>query len=216
VRQIVFYLDFISPFSYLAFELLPRVTDTMHDLPPIEIHYRPLLLGAVLKHHGQKGPAELPSKRAWTYRHVSWLGHFYTIELEMPASHPYNPLPHLRLALSTSHNGDISREVAEMIFRDVWRGGQEAADPQRLADLQERLPQVREPNSDEVKTQLKSNTDAAIAAGVFGVPTFEIDNHQFWGLDSFPMLLSYIKGNDPWFDGPTWDSVPNRTYALRK
>ncbi len=64
--------------------------------------YKPVLLGALLKQHGQLGPAEIPSKRGWTYRHVLWLGHANGIEIEMPASHPYNPLAHLRLALSTT------------------------------------------------------------------------------------------------------------------
>jgi 2-hydroxychromene-2-carboxylate isomerase len=46
--------------------------------------------------------------------------------------------------------------------------------------------------SDAVKTQLKDNTDEAIRAGVFGVPTFVVDDHLFWGVDATPMLLDYL------------------------
>jgi len=210
MQSITFHFDFISPFAYLAFEHLPRALEGVN----CAVRYRPLLLGAALKHNGQLAPAEVPPKRDWTYRHVTWLGHAHGIPLDMPATHPYNPLPHLRLALATSHDGDVSRAVAETIFRDIWRGGGEAIAPQRLAALEQRLPRVREAAGDQVKAQLKTNTDAAIAAGVFGVPTFELEGRMFWGFDSLPMLRACLQG-DAWFNGPAWDAAPRRPSALR-
>jgi hypothetical protein len=53
---------------------------------------------------------------------------------------------------------------------------------------------------------LRANTEAAQAAGVFGVPTFGVDGKLFWGLDGLPMLRAYLDG-DAWFDGPDWDAV---------
>jgi 2-hydroxychromene-2-carboxylate isomerase len=197
MQHIIFHLDFISPYAYLAFEHLPQALQGLR----CEVHYRPLLLGALFKHHGNTPPPDVPSKHAWVFRHVAWLGHAHGIALEAPASHPYNPLPHLRLALAASHDGDISRNVAETLFRAVWRGGHEAIDPQRLAALEQRLPLAREANDDAVKAQLKANTDAAIAAGVFGVPTFELEGRLFWGFDSLPMLRACLQG-DLWFTGP--------------
>ena len=41
----------------------------------------------------------------------------------------------------------------------------------------------RDAGGDEVKAQLKANTDEAIARGVFGVPTCEVDGRLFWGFD---------------------------------
>ncbi|MDR0479714.1 MAG: 2-hydroxychromene-2-carboxylate isomerase [Burkholderiaceae bacterium] len=211
MKQITFYLDFISPYACLAFEHLPRALEGVS----YGVHYRPLLLGALFKHHDNTPPPQVPSKHQWIGRHVLWLGHTHGIPIEMPASHPYNPLPHLRLALATSHDGDISRDVAETIFRAVWRGGGEAIDPQRLATLEQRLPCVHEANGDAVKAQLKANTDAAIAAGVFGVPTFEVEGRLFWGFDSLPMLRACLEG-DAWFSGPDWDAAPRRLAALRR
>jgi 2-hydroxychromene-2-carboxylate isomerase len=52
-----------------------------------------------------------------------------------------------------------------------------------------------------VKQQLRDNTDAAVAAGVFGVPTILVEGHLFWGEDSLPMLRAYLAG-DPVFDSP--------------
>lgn len=210
MKHIDFYLDFISPYAYLAFERLPEALEGLS----YSVRYKPLLFGAVLKHHGQLGPAEIPTKREWTYRHVLWLGHASGVPIDMPASHPYNPLAHLRLALATSTDGCISRHVAETIFRDVWRGGGEAADAGRLAALSARLTLQREPGSDAVKAQLKANTDEAVARGVFGVPTLAVDDRLIWGFDGLPMLRAALLG-DPWFEGPQWSAAADRPALVR-
>lgn len=210
MKHINFYLDFISPYAYLAFERLPDVLEGLS----YSVAYKPVLLGALLKQHGQLGPAEIPAKRSWTYRHVLWLGHAHDIPIDMPASHPYNPLPHLRLSLATTNNGDISRYVAETIFRDVWRGGAEAGDPARLAALAARLTQLRDGSGDEARAPLKTNTDEAIAGGVFGVPAYEAGGRLFWGLDGLQMLRAWL-ADDAWFAGPQWDSADQRPSLLR-
>ena len=199
MKHIDFYLDFISPYAYLAFEQLPKALEGLS----YSVACKPVFLGAMLKHHGQLGPAEIPSKREWTYRQVLWLGRVHGIPVDMPATHPFNPLAHLRLALATSTDGSISRYVAETIFREVWRGGQEAGDAGRLEALATRLELRREAGGDAVKAQLKANTDEAIARGAFGVPAFAVDGKLIWGLDSLPMLRAALL-DDPWFDGPQW------------
>lgn len=211
MKHITFHLDFISPYAYLAFEQLPQVLEGLS----YSVAYRPVLLGALLKHHGQLGPAEIPAKRSWTYRHVLWLGQAHGIPIEMPASHPYNPLPHLRLALAATPDGDINRHVAETVFRDVWRGGGEAADEGRLSALAAQLPLVRDAGGDAVRAQLKANTDEAVARGVFGVPAYEVDGRLFWGLDGLPMLRAWLAG-DAWFDGPHWEAADQRPALLRR
>jgi 2-hydroxychromene-2-carboxylate isomerase len=211
MKHIDFYLDFISPYAHLAFEHLPQALEGLS----YSVAYKPVLLGAILKHHGQLGPAEIPAKRAWTYRHVLWLGHANGIPIEMPASHPYNPLAHLRLALATSSDGSISRLVAETLFRHVWRGGEEAADPARLAAVAAQLgTPLRDANGDENKALLKRNTDEAVQAGVFGTPACVVDGRLFWGFDGLSMLRAYLAG-DPWFDGAQWDGADQRPSMLR-
>lgn len=209
MKHLTCHLDFISPYAYLAFEHLPQALEGLS----YSVAYRPVLLGALLKHHGQLGPAEIPAKRSWTYRHVLWLGHAHGIPIRMPATHPYNPLPHLRLALATSADGDISRYVAETLFREVWRSGGEPGDPARLAALAATLRPQRDAGGEAVKAQLKANTDAAIARGVFGVPAFEVDDRLFWGFDGLAMLRAYLHG-EPWFDGPDWDAADQRPSLL--
>jgi 2-hydroxychromene-2-carboxylate isomerase len=209
MKHIDFYLDFISPYAYLAFERLP---DAFEGLS-YSVAYKPVLLGALLKQNGQLGPAEIPAKRSWTYRQVLWLGHAKGIPLEMPAAHPYNPLPHLRLALATTADGAVSRQVAETIFRSVWRGGEDAGDAARLAALTAHLSPTH--SDDEARAQLRRNTDEAGALGVFGVPAFCVDGRLFWGFDSLPMLRAYLSG-DAWFDGPQWEGADQRPIALQR
>jgi len=214
MKHISCYLDFISPYACLAFELLPEALTGLS----YSLDYKPVLFGAMLKHHGQLGPAEIAPKRDWTYRQVLWLAHSRCIPLQMPASHPFNPLPLLRLALACSPAAEPAspnRYVCETIFRHVWRGGAEAVDAARLQALTDTLAPSREVNGDEVKAQLKRNTDEAMALGVFGVPAFVVDGRLFWGLDSLPMLCAYLQG-DAWFDGPDWDAGANVQIGLRR
>jgi 2-hydroxychromene-2-carboxylate isomerase len=213
-KQITCYLDFISPYAYLAFELLP---EALRDIS-YSLSYQPVLFGGLLKHHGQLGPAEIPAKRDWTYRQVLWLARSRGIDLQMPASHPFNPLPLLRLALACSPEVEPAapnRYVCETIFRHVWRGGAEATDPARLQALSDALAPSRDVKSDEVKAQLQRNTDEAITRGVFGVPAFEVDGRVFWGLDSLPMLRAYLLG-DPWFDGADWQAGASVEVGIRR
>jgi 2-hydroxychromene-2-carboxylate isomerase len=214
MKHITFYLDFISPYACLAFEGLPQALMGLS----YSVSYTPVLLAGLLKHHGQLGPAEIAPKRDWTYRQVLWLAHSRGIPLALPASHPFNPLSLLRLALACSPGyapGTPNRYVCETIFRHVWRGGAEAADAQRLEALAMQLAPQRDLNSDAVKAQLKINTENAIAQGVFGVPTFAVDDKLFWGLDSLPMLRDYLLGG-PWFDGPNWSGVSAITSGVAR
>ena len=210
MKQITFYLDFISPFAYLAFEQLPVALKGVS----YSVTHKPVLFGAILKHHGQLGPAEIAPKRDWTYRHVLWLAHSLGVPLQMPVSHPFNPLGLLRLAVACSTDGTPNRYVCETLFRHVWCGGAEASDAARLQTITQQLQPMHAANSDEVKAQLKANTDEAIERGVFGVPTLEVDGKLFWGVDALPMLRAYLLG-DAWFEG-AWDSVASVAVGVKR
>ena len=210
MKQITFYLDFISPFAWLAFEQLPVALKGIS----YSVTHKPVLFGAILKHHGQLGPAEIAPKRDWTYRHVLWLAHSLGVPLQMPHSHPFNPLGLLRLAVACDAGGTPNRYVCETLFRHVWCGGAEASDAARLQAVTEQLAPTRASSSDAVKAQLKANTDEAIARGVFGVPTFEVEGKLFWGVDALPMLRAYLLG-DAWFEGG-WDSVASVAAGVKR
>ncbi|AOW14799.1 disulfide bond formation protein DsbA [Hydrogenophaga crassostreae] len=210
LHDIRFFYDPISPYAYLAFERLPEAL-MGHS---VRVRYQPVLFAALLQAHGQLGPAEIAGKRDWTYRQASWLAHHHGVPLELPASHPFNPLPLLRLGLACTvpeAPGETSRYVAEQLFHHVWRGGQDAAEPARLDGLKTRLMEHmtlrgREwlaPDSEEVKQRLRSNTETALELGVFGVPALLVDGRLFWGHDALPMLRACLDG-DRWFQSDEW------------
>lgn len=202
MKQITFYFDVISPYAYLAFEHMPQALLGLS----YQVTYQPVLFAGLLKHYGQLGPAEIPPKREWTYRQVQWLAHQLGIEMQTPAAHPFNPLALLRLAVACGKNGLPNRYVVETLFKHVWHSGKDAEDAKRSTALTELLKPPQDPNSAHVKTLLKEFTASAIQSGVFGVPTFKVDDKLFFGLDALPMLAAYLK-EDRWFADPAWDKV---------
>lgn len=211
MKTIDFYLDFISPYAWLGFDALPRALEGISH----RVVHKPVLFAAMLKHHGQLGPAEIPAKRDWTYRQVLWLARQQGTPLQLPAQHPFNPLGLLRLATACDADGEPSRYVCEKIFRHVWCTGQDAADPERLAALTAALAPAQDPGSAEVKQALQTHGQEAIAQGVFGVPSWVVDGRVFWGQDALPMLRAYLLG-DAWFDGPDWQVPEQCTAGVRR
>ena len=202
MHQLNFYFDVISPYAYLAFDQLPR---TLQGLS-YQVVYKPVLFGGLLKHHGQLGPVEVAGKREWTYRQSLWLARQQGLDLQMPAAHPFNPLPLLRLAIACDPNGQPSRHVCEAVFKHVWCGGLDPSDSQRLEALARTLQPARSPDATEVKETLRQNTEQAIADGVFGVPSIQADGEMFWGLDALPMLREFLDGDD-WYRSKAWKEI---------
>jgi 2-hydroxychromene-2-carboxylate isomerase len=199
MHKLVFWFDPVSPFAYLAFERLPQVLEGLS----YSVSYRPILFAGLLKHWGQKGPAEIEPKRQWTFRQIAWLAHSNGIAMQVPAQHPFNPLPLLRLLVAAGP----SRRSVEAVMHHVWRAdGADASEPARIEALTRELAPARDPACAEVKAELRAATDAAIARGIFGVPTLELDGRLLWGLDALPMLRAGLRG-DAWFDGPAWDEA---------
>lgn len=203
MKQLTFWFDPVSPYAYLAFERLPQALEGISH----SVDYRPVLFAGLLAHWGQKGPAEIEPKRHWTFRQVAWFAHQHGITIETPAQHPFNPLGLLRLLVACAPEGGTpNRRVCEAVLRHVWTGGADANDPARLAALAQDLEPAHDPSSDAVKQALKDQTAQAVAKGVFGVPTVEVDGRLFWGVDALPMLAAFLRG-DAWFDGPAWDAA---------
>jgi 2-hydroxychromene-2-carboxylate isomerase len=184
MRAAIWYFDFISPFAYIC---LHRLKELPADL---SIEFRPVLFAAMLNHWGQKGPAEMPTKRRYSYRWSYWWAHSLGIPLRYPAAHPFNPLHHLRLAVACASRPDAVRKI----FDSIWTTGAEASDPAQFASLLKDLGVGKEElERSEVKNTLRKNTEDAIQRGVFGVPTFEVDSELFWGADSIEFLKAFLK-----------------------
>lgn len=204
MKHLSFWFDPVSPYAYLAFERLPQALEGLS----YRVDYRPILFAGLLKQWGQKGPAEIEPKRVWTFRQVAWAAHRLGIPIATPAQHPFNPLALLRLLHACAPaDGTPNRWQCERVFHHVWRcEGADANEPDRLAALRAQLAAPRDPDGEDIKQSLKAATAEALAKGVFGVPTIEVEGRLFWGLDALEMLAAFLKG-DRWFDGPDWDEA---------
>ena len=179
------YFDFISPFSYLQ---LRKVRQWCVRTP---ITPMPIAFGAVLKANGQLGPAEIPGKREFTYRFVQWQAERAGTALRFPPAHPFNPLSALRLCIAAA----TTWESVQAIFDHIWRDGRDGASVAGLAPVAAALgiSDVESATAaPEVKNQLRANTESALAAGVFGVPTLRIGDELFWGNDATPLIEDWL------------------------
>jgi 2-hydroxychromene-2-carboxylate isomerase len=185
-RRVSWVFDVISPFAYLAF---PR----LQELPAgVELEVVPVLLAALLDHFGQRGPAEISSKRRFTYRFVLWRARRLGLPLRMPPAHPFNPLAALRLIIAAGSNS----RAAGTVLRAVFGEGRDVTDPSVIADLAAQLS-VADPQAaiadPAIKQRLRDNTSWACSRGVFGVPTLVVGEELFWGHDAVDMALDYLR-----------------------
>ena len=151
-----------------------------------------MLFAGLLRHHETKGPAQIPRKRVYTYRHWIWQAEQANIPFRMPPNHPFPPLPPLRLAIALENDGS----AIETIFDHIWQRGEDVGDPQGWTRLTDRLGIADAGTLIEdqgVKDQLRANTEAAVELGLFGVPTAIVDDELFWGQDSTSMLFAYLE-----------------------
>jgi 2-hydroxychromene-2-carboxylate isomerase len=191
-RQLYFFFDFNSPFSYLLLEQHEKWPDMPFQILPVD--YLPLF-----KHWGQPLPGSIPSKRVFAYRHALFRAEQLGIPFKMPPSHPFDSSKALRLAVAAG--GEIG--CIRAIFRFIWRDGRDPGTQQGFRDL---CHHVGLPDGEtmiereDVKAKLRANNELAVELGVFGVPTFVVDRQLFWGEDTLPMLL-YVARSPNWLDG---------------
>ncbi len=204
----IWYFDFISPFAYLQ---LPRIREIAkaHLIIPC-----PIVFAAVLRHHGQLGPAEIPGKREFTYRMVQWQAELSGVELRFPPAHPFNPLAALRLAIACGS----SWEAVTAIHEHVWRHGLAADRAGSLASVAQSLGiddvelAIAAPT---VKQQLRANTEQALASGVFGVPTIQFGDRLVWGNDATSMFEKMLV--DPeYFDRGEYSRIAKLPSAVER
>lgn len=176
------YFDYVSPFSYICLHRLPELG--------VPVNFKPVLFAGLLNHFGQKGPAEIPAKRKWTYRWCTWWARELGIPFRFPAAHPFNPLQHLRLSLAAGNRPETVRRI----FEAIWTTGDDAGDPERFAALCNRIGvDAAALSTAEIKDALRKNTDEAVARGVFGVPSFVADGEVFWGADAIDFVKAFLR-----------------------
>lgn len=192
-----FLFDFISPYAYLGWKQIHRVAEPLGA----EVEVVPVLFAALLDAYGHKGPAEIAPKRTYLFKDVYRRAHALGITVAPPPHHPFNPLLALRAA-SLPMEAGARRRFVDALFAAAWGGGggvEEAAAVAacaREAGLDGEAI-MREAATPEAKARLRAQTEEALRAGAFGVPTMLVGSELFWGSDSLDHLAAFLRGEDP-------------------
>jgi 2-hydroxychromene-2-carboxylate isomerase len=193
-----FHFDFLSPYAYVAWHGIHALAERAGA----EVEPVPVVLAALLNHHGQRGPAEIPAKRVYVFKDALRRAALADLPLAMPPSHPFNPLLGLRAVLASPP--EHRRALIDGLYEATWGGvGSPGIDqPDEVARVAAAIgldgeALVARAAAPEVKGALRTSTEQAIALGVFGVPSMLVGQELFWGLDSFDLLERHLKGQDP-------------------
>jgi 2-hydroxychromene-2-carboxylate isomerase len=183
-----FYFDFISPYAYLASTQI----DGLAGAFDFAVRPVPVLLAALLAHGQTKGPAEIPAKQIYMVADVVRTAKELGVPIAPPASHPFNPLLPLRVAT-------LEPRVIDPIFAALWQKGLPVDTEESLAKVLtaagfDGAALAKRGQTAEAKEKLRLQTDHAIAAGVFGVPTFVTRGQMFWGADRLGHLQRFLEG----------------------
>ena len=216
-REVLFYLDYISSNAYLAWLELPKLA-ARHGARVTPV---PVLFAGLLEAHGQLGPAEVRPKALWMMRNNLRKAALLGVPLNPPRFHPFNPL--LALRVSSLKLPDEERHaLVTALFEAVWVRGLHVSEPDVLAEVARSVgldgPRiVREAQAPETKARLRTQTDEAIAQGVFGVPVMIVGDELFWGYDDLPYLEHLLAGTDPLAGRPLPEALePPRPSAVRR
>jgi 2-hydroxychromene-2-carboxylate isomerase len=191
-KTVTFCFDFGSPYSYLAYNYLSPIKDA-----GAQIELKPVLLGGIFKATGNQPPATVQKKGEYMFKDIQRWSKKLDISFKMNPYFPILTVPHMRGAI-LAQKKNILEDYMQSMFDSMWLKGLNLND-------QEILTQVAsesgiDPNefaegisSDEVKNELKVNTQFAIDKGAFGVPTYFLEDEMFWGIDSIKFLLDALK-----------------------
>ena len=216
-RVIRFYFDYISHNAYLAWTQLPPLAKKYgFTIEPL-----PVLFAGLLGAHGQRGPAEVLPKAVWMGKNLLRKAVLLGVPLNPPAFHPFNPLLALR-ASGLPLEPTQRHALIDGLFQAVWVDGQHVSDPavvERVASAAglDGAAVVAQAQGAVAKDRLRRDTDAAIVALVFGVPSMAVGDEVFWGYDDFPYFELFLAGKDPLDDAQWQRWIGNvRPSAMRK
>ncbi|HEV7989417.1 MAG TPA: 2-hydroxychromene-2-carboxylate isomerase [Candidatus Binataceae bacterium] len=182
-RELEFFFDYGSPFSYLADSQLKGLAERTGA----RVIYRPMLLGGVFKETGNSSPIAIEAKRKYSNIDLArWAKHYGVAALHN-AHFPINTIRLMRGAIAAEHLG-VFPAYHRAIYDAFWRDGLNLGDAavvrevlQRAGLDAERIAAASEEPA--VKDALRVSTETAVARGAFGAPTFFVGDQMFWGND---------------------------------
>jgi 2-hydroxychromene-2-carboxylate isomerase len=218
MRVLRFSFDYISSNAYLAWLRLPELRERF----ALRIEPVPVLFAGLLEANGQLGPAEIRPKARWMAKNNLRKAALLGIRLRPPAFHPFKPLLPLRVS-SLDLPGEAREALISALFRATWSDGLHVSEPEVVARVADGVgldgaALVEQASSAPLKQRLRAQTDDAIARGVFGVPSFEVEGELFWGYDDLPYLERFLAGEDTVDpeEAKLWGSGPPRPSSMRR
>jgi len=187
-KQIDFYFDVVSPYSYIASTLIDDILERNNA----KLIWKPILLGGVFKAiEGVIAPGLVPVKKPYLIKDLERLSNFYNIPFNMPSDFPIRTLLAMRV-LSSLPQEKIPQS-ARILFEAYWSDNKDIADPDIVSKLIN-SDSVERSNIQEIKDILFQSTKDAVERGVFGAPTFFVGNEMFFGHDRINMIDEHLKG----------------------
>jgi 2-hydroxychromene-2-carboxylate isomerase len=194
MKHVDFYFDFVSPYVWLASHQL----DEVRDCAAVSFRFVPVLFAALLDHHSNLGPAEIPAKRRYIFQDAQRWALYLGLQFRSPPAHPFSPLKPLRV--TSAIDEDALREALAVKLLDAaWSEGRDITSDIVVHEVAEGMgldgkELLGKAQSEETKQRLRLQTERAIAAGIFGVPSFVVDGEIFWGNDRLHFLKAYLEG----------------------
>ncbi len=206
MEKALWYFDVVSPFAYIHFHGMQRLRERL------DIQAVPVLFAGLLKHWGGKGPAEIAPKRLHTYRYCVWVASQHGLRFWMPKRHPFNPLAAQRLLVALGATDAAVGTAFDFVYGTGHDPEEEFTLLAETLGAVDASPLVA---SSDVKQGLIANTQRAIDAGVFGVPTLVIRNQLFWGGDTTEWALRYL--DDPvLFERPEYRAAAATEFGVAR
>jgi 2-hydroxychromene-2-carboxylate isomerase len=188
MTKVEFHFDFGSPNAYLAHVVVPEV----ERRTGVKFEYVPILLGGVFKLTNNRSPAEKLAgiKNRLEYEQIEmrrFIRRHGITQFTWNPFFPVNTLVIMRGAVAAQAEGVFDRYV-DAAFAAMWADQKNMSDPDVVAAVLQQagldgarlLARTQEP---EVKERLVQNTEASVARGMFGSPTFFVGDAIFFGKD---------------------------------
>ena len=189
IKPLEFYFDFISPYSFLAHKQIRKI----ENKEGIKVIYKPVLLGGLHNLHGIKAPAFIPAKAKHMVRDCKLIAEKNDIRFKFNAYFPIKTLNLMRGVL-VAEEDNVKKYYIDNIFNTIWQDGLNMNDIIVIQKILQNLninPKTfsLRINSSLIKDLLKKKTNEAHQKGVFGAPTFVVNNKIFWGQDRIEFAL---------------------------
>ncbi len=193
IKTFDFYFDFVSPYSFIAHKEIKKI-EKKED---IKIKYKPILLGGLHNLHGIKAPAFIPPKAKFMIRDCKMVAEKNKIQFKFNSYFPIKSLNLMRGVL-IAREDNFENFYIEKIFEAIWKDGLNMND-QNIIDKVLKNMEINPKTfflrscAQNIKILLKKKTEDAYDKGIFGAPTFLVNNKIYWGQDRLSFALSEVK-----------------------